>query len=163
MSSPPATHAGRRVARSHLRRVEIRCACLGEEQRASGQRNSCEGLHTFAVRATNRYPLVAIRDPTTFRLVDLPRHPSCDTCGAMVPTSLMGFHVEWHAANDGHGTRFFEEAAEEQPSLEQLLSVIAALRAVPKVSARPEFVATLRERLTELPHRRSSTRQGSPR
>lgn len=62
----------------------------------------------------------------------------------------MTFHVEWHATNDGHGTRFFAEAPEEQPSLEQLLSVIAALRAAPKVSARPEFVATLRERLTGL-------------
>ena len=122
----------------------------------------CEGLHTFAVRATDRYPLVAIKGPTTFWLVNQPRHPSCETCGAMVPTSLMTFHVEWHATNEGHGTRFFEEAPEEQPSLEQLLSVIAALRAVPKISARPEFVATLRERLTELPHRRSSTRRGSP-
>jgi hypothetical protein len=80
----------------------------------------------------------------------------------MVPAALMAFHVEWHAASDGHGTRFFEESTDEQPSLDQLLNVIAALRAVPQVSARPEFVATLRERLTELPHRGSSTRRGSP-
>lgn len=115
----------------------------------------------FAVRATDRYSLVVIATPITFRLVNQPRHPSCEACGAMVPKSLMTFHLEWHAANDGHGTQFFEESADEQPSLDQRLSVIAALNAVPKISARPEFVADLRERLTKAPHRRSATRRGS--
>ena len=99
-----------------------------------------------------------IAGPTTFRIVNQPRHPSCDICGALVPTSLMTFHSEWHATNDGHGTQFFKAAADEPPSLAQLLSVIAALNAVPKVSARPEFVAHLRERLTEVSHRKPATR-----
>lgn len=58
----------------------------------------------------------------------------------------MAFHLDWHAASDGLGTRFFGEA-DEAPTLGQLLRVIAALNAAPSVSARPEFVADLRERL----------------
>jgi hypothetical protein len=141
--------------------LETRCDCPAKEQGTNRRPNGVRASH---VRGAGYRPVsaCAIQDPTTFWLVDRPRHPNCDTCGAMVPAALMAFHVEWHATTDGHGTRFFEESPEEQPSLAQLLNVIAALRAVPKVSARPEFVATLRERLTELPHTRSSTGQGSP-
>jgi hypothetical protein len=74
--------------------------------------------------------------------------PSCDIWGGIVSQVLMGFHRDWHDAQAGRGTRFFAEATDtDEPSLEQVLTVIAALRAVPMVSARPEFVADLRERL----------------
>ncbi|RHW22812.1 hypothetical protein D0Z08_31075 [Nocardioides immobilis] len=63
-----------------------------------------------------------------------------------MPRALMVFHRDWHEAQEGRGTRFFEEAAEEL-SLERLLRVVAALTVVPKISARPAFVAGLRERL----------------
>jgi hypothetical protein len=71
---------------------------------------------------------------------------SCNICGALVSLALMGFHRDWHEAQDGRGTRFFQEAADE-PSFERLLRLIADLTATPEVSARPEFVAGLRERL----------------
>ncbi len=71
---------------------------------------------------------------------------SCNIRAAMVSLELMGFHHDWHDAQIGRGPRFFGEAADE-PSLGQLLTVLAALKGVPKASARPEFVAGLRERL----------------
>lgn len=72
--------------------------------------------------------------------------PSCDRCGALVSPTLMGLHLDWHRAQDGSGTRFFELAADE-PSLEQLLTVVAALKAVALDPASPAFVAELRARL----------------
>lgn len=59
---------------------------------------------------------------------------------------MMELHLDWHRAQDGGGTRFFELAADE-PSLEQLLRVVAALKAVSVDPASPEFVAGLRARL----------------
>lgn len=58
---------------------------------------------------------------------------------------LMAFHREWHATEDGRGRQFWRTVRD--PSLDQLVRVIAVLEAVPKVSARPEFVADLRARL----------------
>lgn len=57
----------------------------------------------------------------------------------------MAFHREWHAAREGRGRQFWETGPD--PSLDQLARVIAALEALPPVSARPEFVSGLRARL----------------
>ena len=69
----------------------------------------------------------------------------CETCGASVAPSLMVFHREWHAAENGQGRRFWKTV--RNPSLDQHVRVIAALEAVPKVSARPAFVTKLRAQL----------------
>lgn len=71
---------------------------------------------------------------------------TCDSCGTRLPRALMALHRDWHATQDGRGTRFFEVAADE-PWWDQLLTVVAGLWAEPAASARPEFVAGLRDRL----------------
>lgn len=58
----------------------------------------------------------------------------------------MELHVDWHRAQEGGGTRFFELAADE-PSLDQLVRIVAALKAMSIDPACPEFVAELRARL----------------
>lgn len=73
----------------------------------------------------------------------------------------MGFHHDWHDAQIRRGPRFFEEA-EDEPSVDQLLTVLAALKGVPKVSARPEFVAGLRERLLAEAVTRPSAQETAP-
>jgi hypothetical protein len=69
----------------------------------------------------------------------------CETCGAAVAPTLRAFHREWHATQAGHGRQYWEPLPD--PSLDHLTRVIAALKALRPVSARPEFVADLRARL----------------
>lgn len=66
-------------------------------------------------------------------------------CGTTVIRSLMRIHLDWHASEDGPGEHFRESASE--PSLDQVVRVIAALKALPPISARAEFVAKLRRRV----------------
>lgn len=63
-----------------------------------------------------------------------------------MPRTLMRLHLDWHGAQEGGGTRFFELAADE-PSLEQLVRVVAALKALSVNPPSAEFVAELRARL----------------
>lgn len=69
----------------------------------------------------------------------------CETCGAVVAPTLRAFHREWHATQAGRGRQYWETVPD--PSLDHLARVIAALKAMPPVSARPDFVADLRARL----------------
>lgn len=75
-------------------------------------------------------------------------HPSCDLCQAMVPRNLTHFHKLWHESRAGRLTQFFGDQ-DVDPEVAQMLQVVAALRAVPLVTARTEFVKDLRERLTD--------------
>lgn len=73
-------------------------------------------------------------------------HQSCDLCQAVVPRSLASFHRLWHKDQAGRPTRLFGDL-DLDPEVARLLRVVAALRAVPPVEARPEFVTFLREQL----------------
>ena len=73
-------------------------------------------------------------------------HPSCDLCQAMVPRNLTHFHKLWHESRAGRLTQFFGDQ-DVDPEVAQMLQVVAALRAVPLVTARTEFVKDLRGRL----------------
>lgn len=64
----------------------------------------------------------------------------------MVPRNLTHFHKLWHESKRGRSTQFFGDQHVE-PEVTQLLQVVAALRAVPPVAARTEFVKDLRARL----------------
>ena len=63
-----------------------------------------------------------------------------------MPQTLTHFHKLWHESQTGRPTQFFGKR-DLDPELAQLLHVVAALRAVPSVTARTEFVKDLRERL----------------
>lgn len=78
-------------------------------------------------------------------LVDELRPPRCEQCGAPVARALMGFHRDWHATQMGGGREFLETTS--APSVDQMLKLVAALKALPPVVARPEYVADLRARL----------------
>lgn len=73
-------------------------------------------------------------------------HPSCDLCQAMVPRNLTHFHRLWHENQTGRSKQFFCDQ-DVDPEVAQMLQVVAALCAVPLVTARTEFVKDLRERL----------------
>lgn len=73
-------------------------------------------------------------------------HPSCDLCQAVVPRNLTHFHRLWHKSQMGRSTPFFGDQ-DVGPEVAQVLRVVAALRAMPPVTAAPEFVRDLRERL----------------
>lgn len=77
----------------------------------------------------------------------MPTPSRCDVCGAPVSAPLMVFHRDWHASQDGRGRQFWE--APVDPPVQQMLELVAALQALPRVRARPAFVAGLRARLTE--------------
>ena len=66
----------------------------------------------------------------------------------MVPRNLTHFHKLWHENQTGRSTQFFGDQ-DVDPEVAQMLQVVAALRAVPLVTARTEFVKDLRERLTD--------------
>ncbi|GAB3769872.1 hypothetical protein GCM10027600_25260 [Nocardioides ginsengisegetis] len=57
----------------------------------------------------------------------------------------MRFHRVWHETQADGSTRFFDQ--DVNPDIAQVLEAVAALRAVPPVSARAEFVEDLRARL----------------
>lgn len=78
--------------------------------------------------------------------VDELTHPGCDRCGALLPRDVRHFHKLWHDNQTGLSTRFFGDQ-DVDPPVSRLLQVAAALRAVPSVTARPEFVRDLRGRL----------------
>lgn len=80
--------------------------------------------------------------------MDDPAHPRCGLCRAQVPRDLMHFHALWHESQAGRSTRFFCEP-DVDPEVARILQVVAALRALPPVTARPEFVRELRERLVD--------------
>jgi len=63
-----------------------------------------------------------------------------------VPQNLAHFHKLWHESQTGRPTQFFGHQ-DLDPELARMLQVVAALRAVPPVTARKEFVKDLRERL----------------
>ena len=77
--------------------------------------------------------------------MDEPSHPACHICGAVVPAALIRFHQAWHEDQVRNAPRLFESP--ETIHLDWLLTVVAALKAMPPVDARHEFVAELRERL----------------
>jgi hypothetical protein len=58
----------------------------------------------------------------------------------------MHFHALWHESQAGRTTGFFREP-DVDPEVARILQVVAALRALPPVTARPEFVRELRARL----------------
>ena len=70
---------------------------------------------------------------------------SCRVCGALVAPGLTALHSAWHETQEGRGRQFWEEGP--GPCLDQMASVVAALKALPPVRARSEFVADLRTRL----------------
>lgn len=82
----------------------------------------------------------------TLRCVDELTHPSCDLCSATVPRNLTHFHQLWHESQSGQSTPFFGDQVAD-PEVTRLLQMVAALRAVPPVTARTEFVKDLRARL----------------
>lgn len=57
----------------------------------------------------------------------------------------MRFHRLWHESQKGPRAQFFDQDVD--PNIAQVLEVVAALRAVPPVSASAEFVKDLRARL----------------
>jgi len=61
----------------------------------------------------------------------------------------MHFHREWHASLEGRGKRLFNDEINGGRDLDfqQIAQMIAALRSVPSVEARPAFVQELRARL----------------
>lgn len=59
----------------------------------------------------------------------------------------MVLHCDWHETQEGRGRQFWKE--EPGPCLGQMASVVAALKALPPVWARSEFVADLRTRLLD--------------
>lgn len=73
-------------------------------------------------------------------------HSGCDLCQTMVPRTLTHFHKLWHESQAGRSTRFFD-GRDVDLHVTQMLQVVAALRALPPVTARAEFVKDLRERL----------------
>jgi hypothetical protein len=83
------------------------------------------------------------------RMVKAAPPRECDTCRAWVPRHLMHFHREWHASLEGRGKRLFNDEINGGRDLDfqQIVQMIAALRSVPSVEARPEFVQELRTRL----------------
>jgi hypothetical protein len=75
-----------------------------------------------------------------------PTHDICQVCWALVPRVLMHFHRAWHDNFEGrpfHDT----SAAPKEGSLEDLLGVIAQMKAMTKTRPRREFVVDLKERL----------------
>lgn len=81
----------------------------------------------------------------TLWLVDELLPPRCERCGAVVARALMRFHRDWHTTQGERGRQFWE--APSEPSLNQLMRLVAVLTALPPVAARPDFVAELRVRL----------------
>jgi len=79
-------------------------------------------------------------------VVDELTHPKCDLCQAVVPRNLRLFHKLWHQSQTGQSGEFFGDQ-DVDPEVTQMLQVVAALRSVPPVTARTEFVRDLRERL----------------
>ena len=90
-----------------------------------------------------------------------PGRVRCSHCGARVSRELIGLHVGWHRAQEGAGTRFFELAADD-PSLDQLWRVMAALKSASMETARPEFVAELRARLIAMARKPSHLQVVTP-
>lgn len=66
-----------------------------------------------------------------------------------MPRQLTHFHREWHASLEDRGKRFFNDETSVERGLDfrQILQMIAALRSVSTVEARPEYVKELRIRL----------------
>lgn len=76
--------------------------------------------------------------------MDSVSHPTCGTCWAVVPKSLMPFHRDWHDQQRGASVPHLYGSTKRE--MEQLLQFVAALKnAVP--ASRPDFVAKLREAL----------------
>lgn len=95
----------------------------------------------------------------SLRCVNELTHPSCDLCGATVPRNLTHFHQLWHENQIGQPTPFFGDQ-DTDPEVTRLLQMVAALRAVPPVTARTKFVMDLRARLLAETLNRASGRLG---
>lgn len=74
--------------------------------------------------------------------------PAAICAGPQFPQNLVHFHTLCHDGQTGRSTRFFGDQ-DVDPEFAQLLPVVAALRAVPPVTARTEFAKDLRERLMD--------------
>lgn len=76
---------------------------------------------------------------------------SCGLCGAVVRSELITLHSEWHQTAENGGTHHVAGSDSEEPTLDRMLRVVAALTSLPEVSARAGFVADLRARLIAAP------------